>query len=66
MITLYLKQAWALLKQNPLFSSLYILGTGLAIAMTMIMAVVYYVKLAPVYPEVNRAKIGRASCRERV
>ena len=55
MITLYLKQAWALLKQNPLFSSLYILGTGLAIAMTMIMAVVYYVKLAPVYPEVNRA-----------
>lgn len=55
MITLYMKQAWALLKQNPLFSSLYILGTGLAIAMTMIMAVVYYVKLAPVYPEVNRA-----------
>lgn len=55
MIKLYLKQAWALLKQNPLFSSLYIVGTGLAIAMTMIMAVVYYVKLAPVYPEVNRA-----------
>lgn len=54
MIKLYLKQAWALLKQQPLFSSLYIAGTGLAIAMTMIMAVVYYVKIAPVYPEVNR------------
>lgn len=42
------------MKQNPLFSSLYVVGTGLAIAMTMIMAVVYYVKIAPVYPEANR------------
>ena len=32
MIKLYLKQAWALLRQNPLFSGLYIAGTGLAIA----------------------------------
>lgn len=54
MIKVYLKQAWELLKQNKLFSALYIAGTGLAIAMTMIMAVVYYVKIAPVYPEVNR------------
>ena len=54
MVKIYLKQAWVLLKQNPLFSTLYIVGTGLAIAMTMIVAVVYYVKIAPVYPEVNR------------
>jgi hypothetical protein len=38
MIKVYLKQAWELLKQNKLFSMLYIVGTGLAIAMTMIMA----------------------------
>ena len=43
MIKLYLKQAWALLRQNPLFSGLYIAGTGLAIAMTMIVAMIYYV-----------------------
>ncbi len=55
MIKLYLKQAWALLKQNPLFSTLYIAGTGLAIAMTMLVAEIYYVQLAPVYPEQNRA-----------
>lgn len=55
MIKLYLKQAWQLLKQNPLFSSIYIVGTGLAIAMTMIIALVYYIKIAPVYPEVNRS-----------
>ena len=54
MLKTYFKQAWTLLRQNKLFSVLYIAGTGLAIAMTMIMAVVYYVKIAPVYPEVNR------------
>lgn len=54
MIKVYLKQAWELLKQNKLFSMLYIVGTGLTIAMTMIMAVVYYAKIAPVYPEANR------------
>lgn len=54
MIKLYLKQAWELMKQNKLFSTLYVVGTGLAIAMTMIMAIIYYVKIAPVYPEVNR------------
>ena len=54
MIKLYLKQAWELLRQNKLFSTLYVVGTGLAIAMTMIMAIIYYVKMAPVYPEVNR------------
>ena len=52
MLKLYLKQAWALLRQNPLFSGLYIAGTGLAIAMTMIVAEIYYVKLAPVFAKV--------------
>lgn len=50
----YLTQVFTLLKQNRLFSMLYIVGTGLAIAMTVIVAVVYYVKLAPIYPEENR------------
>lgn len=54
MLKTYFRQALALFRQNRLFSTLYIAGTGLAIAMTVIVAVVYYVKLAPVYPEVNR------------
>ncbi len=57
MIKTYIKQAWALLRQNPLFSTLYVAGTGLAIAMTMIIAIIYYVKIAPLYPEENRDKI---------
>lgn len=54
MLTLYLKQAWNLVKQNKLFTTIYVAGTALAIATTMIMAIVYYVKIAPIYPEVNR------------
>ena len=57
MIKLYLKQSWMLIRQNKLFSSLYVLGTGLAIAMTMIIAIVYYIKIAPIYPEVNLSLI---------
>ncbi|MEG1660069.1 MAG: ABC transporter permease [Bacteroides sp.] len=53
-IVLYFKQAWQLLKQNRLFSAIYILGTGLSIAMTMTLVILYYVKMAPVYPEGNR------------
>lgn len=41
MIKVYLKQAWELLKQNKLFSTLYIVGTGLSIAMTMVIAIVF-------------------------
>ena len=54
MLRIYLKQAWELMKQNRLFSTLYIVGTALAIAMTMMMAIIYYVRLAPVYPEGRR------------
>ena len=37
MIKLYLKQAWTLIKQNKLFTSIYVVGTGLSIALTMTM-----------------------------
>ncbi|MCD8029974.1 MAG: ABC transporter permease [Bacteroides sp.] len=54
MIGLYLKQAWQLLRQNRLYSCVYIIGTGLAIALTMILVLIYYIKLTPVYPEPYR------------
>ena len=52
----YLKQALAMMREEKLFSSIYILGTALAIAFTMVMAVVYYAKLADIAPEVNRSR----------
>ena len=42
------------MRQNKLFSSIYITGTGLSIAFTMVLFIIYYVKFAPVYPEYNR------------
>ena len=52
----YFRQALALMREERLFSGIYIVGTALAIAFTMVMAVVYYIKLAPIYPEANRAR----------
>lgn len=45
-----------MISEERLFSSIYILGTALAIAFTMVMAVVYYAKLANIAPEVNRSR----------
>ena len=40
----YFKQAWNLMKQNRFFSTVYIIGTGLAISMVMVMAVVFHIR----------------------
>lgn len=56
MFKIYLRQAWNLVKQNKLFTSIYVIGTGLAIALTMILFIVHYIKFAPVYPEENRGE----------
>ena len=55
MLKYYAKQAWELMRQNKLFTGIYVVGTALAVATTMIMAIIFYVKLAPMYPEYNRA-----------
>ena len=48
MLKTYFRQALALFRQNRLFSSLYIAGSGLAFAMTVVMALVFYVMIARV------------------
>ena len=52
----YFRQALALMREERLFSGIYIVGTALAIAFTMVIAVVYYAKLADIAPEVNRSR----------
>lgn len=53
---MYLRQALATMREESLFSGIYIAGTAMALAFTMVMAVVYYIKLAPIYPEANRSR----------
>jgi len=57
MIKQYLKQAWRLLKENPLLSSISIIGTALAICMIMVMVMSYEVNNAPYPPESNRERM---------
>ena len=57
MIRKYFNQALHLIRQNPLFSGFYILGTGLAISMVMLLVVIYYIKVAGIYPETNRSRM---------
>ena len=42
------------MKQNRLFTAIYVVGTALSIALTMTLFIIFYVKFAPVYPEYNR------------
>ena len=54
MIKQHLRQAWTMMKQQKLFTSIYIAGTAISIAMAMTIFVVLYIKLGPLYPEENR------------
>lgn len=56
MVLTYFRQAWQMLKQQRLFSAIYIGGTALAIATSMLFFIMYYVKIAPVYPEFDRGR----------
>ena len=52
----YFKQAWNLMRQNRFYSGVYIIGTGLAISMVMVIAIVYHIRTADITPEVHRGK----------
>ncbi len=54
MFKTYCKQTWQMMKQNRLFTGIYVVGTALAIATTTAFAIIYYVKIAPIYPETQR------------
>lgn len=57
MLKIYLKQAWNLIWQERLFSLIYIVGTGLSVSMVMVLSIVFYMKVANIYPETNRDRI---------
>ena len=57
MIKRYIKQTWAFLKQNKLFGSLYIIGTAIPVALTMIVITFQYIRVGSIYPENHRDEI---------
>ncbi len=61
MIKQYFKQALNLLRQQKLFSCIYIAGTALTIATATVFAISYYIRIAPTYPESRRNTTGYLS-----
>jgi putative ABC transport system permease protein len=60
----YFRQAWNLLRQEKLFGGIYIAGTGLSVTVVMMLSIVYYIRIANIYPETNRDRlliVGRAT-----
>ena len=57
MNTVYLKQAWRLLKENRLLSIVSILGTALAICLVMVIVIVWQVRTAGFKPETHRERM---------
>lgn len=58
MIKLYFKQAFHLLGENKLLSSISIIGTALAIAMIMVIVITLRATIAPFAPETHRDRMG--------
>ena len=57
MYKIYLKQAWALLKENKLLSGVSIFGTALAICMIMVIVIVWQMRTANYSPEDYRDRM---------
>ncbi len=51
-----IRQTLNTIRQEKLFSTIYIVGTALAITFTMILSIIYYIHLADIYPEKNRSR----------
>ncbi len=57
MIKKYFKLAWMQAKSEKLYTGLYIGGVALSIVMVMTLVTVFYVRLAPIYPEYKRGDL---------
>jgi hypothetical protein len=57
MIQQFFRQAWTMMKQHRLFTSMYLIGTAVSIALAMTLFIIFYIKLGPIYPEYNRQRM---------
>lgn len=57
MYKVYLKQAIAMLRENPFLGTISVVGTALAISMIMVIVIVYEIRNANYRPEVHRDRM---------
>ena len=53
---LFLRHTFALIREDKLFSAIYIAGTAVAIASAMVIAIVFNMLIADIKPESNRSR----------
>ena len=53
---LFLRHAFALIREDKLFSAIYVAGTAVAIASAMVVAIVFNILLGDIPPESNRSR----------
>ena len=53
-LILFIRHAFALIREDKLFSAIYIAGTAVAIASAMVVALVLHIRIGNIYPEENR------------
>ena len=57
MIRRYIRQTWVMLRQHRLFGALYIIGTAIPVALTMIVITFQYIRVGSIYPEEHRDEL---------
>lgn len=57
MLKQYIKQAFQMLKENRLISSISMIGTAISITMIMMVVLVLQVQVASYYPEEHRDRM---------
>lgn len=57
MIRQFFRQAWTMMKQQRLFTGMYLVGTAVSITLAMTLFIIFYIKLGPIYPEYNRQRM---------
>ena len=60
----FIRHALALIREDKLFSTIYIAGTAVAIASAMVVAIFLNIKLADIPPESNRSRkmVASSTC----
>ena len=51
---LFLRHAFALIREDKLFSAIYVAGTAVAIASAMVVALILHIRISNIYPEEHR------------
>ena len=49
-----IRHAFALIREDKLFSAIYIAGTAVAIASAMVVALILHIRMGNIYPEEHR------------